>query len=62
MFNYGTLEIQTAGTEDNFVFPFCPTPNKYADQIIEARQNYARSLEEEHEAELAQHLHDMGLN
>ncbi|OVE78800.1 hypothetical protein BVY00_01940 [bacterium G20] len=60
--NYGTLLIQTAGTEDNFEFKYCPRPNRYADQIIEARQRYARSLEEEHEAELAQHLHDMGLS
>jgi uncharacterized membrane protein YdbT with pleckstrin-like domain len=56
IFNYGTLLIQTAGTEDNFEFKYCPTPNKYADEIIEARQRYARSLEEEHEAEMAAHL------
>jgi hypothetical protein len=59
--NYGTIIVQTAGTLDNFIFPYCPNPAKYADQIIEARQRYARSLEEEYEAELAQHLHDMGL-
>ncbi len=59
--NYGTIVVQTAGTLDNFIFPYCPNPSKYADQIIEARQRYARSLEEEHETELAQHLHDMGL-
>ena len=59
--NYGTIVVQTAGTLDNFIFPYCPNPAKYADQIIEARQRYARSLEEEHEEQLAQHLHDMGL-
>lgn len=59
--NYGTIVVQTAGTLDNFIFPYCPTPAKYADQIIEARQRYARALEEEHEAELAQHLRDMGI-
>ncbi len=59
--NYGTIVVQTAGTLDNFIFPYCPTPAKYADQIIEARQRYARSLEEEHETELAQHLHDIGV-
>ena len=31
---------------ENFTFPYCPRPNYYADQIIEARQRYARSLEE----------------
>lgn len=61
VFDYGTLVVQTAGTLDNFIFPFCPSPTKYADQIIEARQRYARSLEEEHEEELAHHLRDMGL-
>lgn len=55
-FNYGTLTVQTAGTEDNFIFTLCPNPNRIADQVIEARQRYAQSLEEEHEAELAQHL------
>lgn len=42
MFNYGTLTIQTAGEEDNFVFPLCPNPNNFADQILEARQAYVR--------------------
>lgn len=41
-FNYGTLTVQTAGTEDNFVFTLCPNPTKLADRIIDARQAYAR--------------------
>ena len=49
-FNYGTLTVQTAGTEDNFVFSLCPDPAKLADRIIEARQAYAKNLEEENEA------------
>jgi uncharacterized membrane protein YdbT with pleckstrin-like domain len=48
-FNYGTLTVQTAGTEDNFIFTLCPNPTKLADRIIEARQAYAKSLEEENE-------------
>jgi uncharacterized membrane protein YdbT with pleckstrin-like domain len=47
LFNYGTLTVQTAGTEDNFIFTLCPNPTKLADRIIEARQAYAKSLEEE---------------
>lgn len=47
VFNYGTLTVQTAGTEDNFIFTLCPNPTKLADRIIEARQAYAKSLEEE---------------
>jgi hypothetical protein len=46
-FNYGTLMVQTAGAEENFIFTLCPNPSLIADQIIEARQAYARKLEEE---------------
>lgn len=45
IFNYGTLTIQTAGKIENFIFPTCPDPNKYAHQILEAREAYAQSLE-----------------
>jgi membrane protein YdbS with pleckstrin-like domain len=47
IFSYGTLTVQTAGTEDNFIFTLCPNPARLADKIIEARQLYAKSLEEE---------------
>lgn len=49
IFNFGTLTVQTAGTEDNFVFTLCPNPAGLADRIIEARQAYAKSVEEEKE-------------
>ncbi len=42
LFNYGTLTVQTAGEEDNFVFSNCPNANIYAEQILDARQAYAR--------------------
>jgi uncharacterized membrane protein YdbT with pleckstrin-like domain len=42
LFNYGTLTVQTAGEEDNFLFTFCPSPNLYAERILEARQAYAQ--------------------
>ena len=47
IFNFGTLTVQTAGEEDNFIFPYCPNPDTYADRILEARQAYARSIEEQ---------------
>jgi uncharacterized membrane protein YdbT with pleckstrin-like domain len=47
IFNYGTLTVETAGEMRNFVFPYCPNPNKYADQILDARQAYADKLKEE---------------
>ncbi len=38
LFNYGTLTVQTAGTTDNFLFTYCPNPNKYAHDILVASQ------------------------
>ncbi len=49
IFNYGTLHIQTAGERPNFDFKYCPTPNKYADLVLEARQAYAEKVEAEAE-------------
>lgn len=47
IFNYGLLLIQTAGKMENFEFKTCPDPNKYAGQIIAAREAYAESLKEQ---------------
>ncbi len=49
IFNYGTLQVQTAGAMDNFEFKFCPNPARYADIIIEAREGYAQSVREDNE-------------
>jgi uncharacterized membrane protein YdbT with pleckstrin-like domain len=49
IFNYGTLTVQTAGTEDNFIFTLCPNPAGLADRIIDARQAYAKSTQEDSE-------------
>lgn len=49
IFNYGTLTVQTAGTMENFVFSLCPNPASLADKIIEARQAYALSVQEENQ-------------
>jgi uncharacterized membrane protein YdbT with pleckstrin-like domain len=38
MFNFGTLNIETSGEQKNFIFPYCPDPNKYADLILDLRQ------------------------
>lgn len=40
MLNYGTITVETAGEQDNFVFPYCPNPNKMAQDIHNARQIY----------------------
>lgn len=40
LFNYGTLKIETAGEQNNFIFPYCPNPNAYAKALLDARQHY----------------------
>lgn len=38
-FNYGTLVAQTAGEHSKFSFSYCPDPNKYAQLILNTREN-----------------------
>ena len=40
--NYGILNIETAGEQVNFVFSYCPDPDFYARQILEAREQAHR--------------------
>lgn len=40
MVGYGTLKVETAGERSKFVFPFCPSPNKCAKEIIAAHEAY----------------------
>lgn len=40
MFNYGLLRVETAGERSKFVFPYCPNPNYYAQQVLEAREEF----------------------
>ncbi len=40
MFNYGVLRVETAGERSKFMFPFCPNPNYYAQQILNAREQF----------------------
>lgn len=39
-FNYGTLRIETAGEQNNFIFVYCPNPNAYAKALLDARQHF----------------------
>ncbi len=38
IFNFGTLKVETAGEQKNFIYSYCPDPNYYADAILDARQ------------------------
>lgn len=40
LFNFGTLTVQTAGEQENFIFPYCPKPNFYAQEILRAREKF----------------------
>lgn len=43
IFNYGTLKIETAGEQNNFLFNYCPNPNAYAKALLDARSQYIHS-------------------
>jgi uncharacterized membrane protein YdbT with pleckstrin-like domain len=40
MFNFGTLNIETAGEQENFHFIYCPNPNSIAKDVLEAREKF----------------------
>ena len=40
MLNYGLLRVETAGERSKFMFPYCPNPNYYAQQILSAREQF----------------------
>lgn len=40
MFHFGVLRVETAGERSKFVFPFCPNPTYYAQQILNAREQF----------------------
>ncbi len=40
MFNFGTVKIETAGEQANFVFSFCPDPNKVSKIILDAKDDF----------------------
>lgn len=43
MFDYGVLRLETAGVRSKFVFVFCPRPDIYAQQILNARAQFERT-------------------
>ena len=43
MFNYGVIRVETAGERSKFVFMYCPNPNGYAQQILNAREQFEQT-------------------
>jgi membrane protein YdbS with pleckstrin-like domain len=40
LFNFGTVKIETAGEQANFVFSYCPDPNKVSKIILDAKDDF----------------------
>lgn len=49
MFNFGTLRAETAGERSKFVLTFCPNPNDYARQVLEAREEFEQGTSEKND-------------
>ncbi len=43
MFGYGRLKAETAGHRSKFVFNYAANPNFYAQQVLQAREQFAQS-------------------
>lgn len=55
LFNFGLLEVETAGETGKFVFPYCPKPNYYAQQVLKAKEEFEhKRYSGEQTAEIAQ--------
>jgi uncharacterized membrane protein YdbT with pleckstrin-like domain len=44
MFNFGVIKCETAGERSKFVFPFCPNPTYYAQEILNARERFMQDI------------------
>jgi len=40
IFNFGTLVVETAGEQNNFVYTYCTNPNVAAKIILDARESF----------------------
>ncbi len=43
MFNYGTMVVETAGEQNNFIFTFCPRPSYHCKVLLDARQKFVEA-------------------
>lgn len=50
MFNYGVLRIAVPGDADKFMFPFCPNPNYYAQQILTVKEAFEHNRQAEEQS------------
>ena len=54
MFKFGILKVETAGERSKFTFLYCPDPEKYAQQILMAREQFEQGRHYEQEGGVQQ--------
>ncbi len=47
VFNYGTLNIETAGEQENFMFRYCPKPEECARSLMRMREDYLNETKQD---------------
>jgi membrane protein YdbS with pleckstrin-like domain len=62
LFGFGTLKVETAGERSKFQFPFCPSPQKCAVDIIQAHEQFMAANPEDGNRGLAQPGANPGVN
>lgn len=50
IFNYGSLKAQTAGEHGKFMITYCPNPDSYARQILNAREQFLAKESSQHQS------------
>jgi len=45
MFNFGVLKVETAGERSKFTFIYCPDSEKWAQKILNAREQFEQGLQ-----------------
>lgn len=56
-FKFGALKAETAGEHSKFSFNYCPNPNYYAKQILDAREAFVSALHGHDPEYAAAYLH-----
>ena len=46
-FDYGTLNIETAGEQENFMFKYCPKPEECARTLMSLREEYLKATKQD---------------
>lgn len=47
VFNFGTLNIETAGEQENFKFKYCPQPELFERKLMKMREKYLHTMQQD---------------